>query len=87
MCRKCEQFSPFLQSSFIAGKGREERCGDAVSSLGCSAEEAQQQSRICASQPAVFPVSFLPPDTPDRLCWGDAGSGVLQLAVWVRRKI
>lgn len=65
------------------------QCGGAVQEL--------------CSQPAVLGMhfqretpSFLPPDTPKRLWWGDDGSGMLkeypsqtllQLAVWVRRKI
>lgn len=34
--------------------------------------------RTCASQPAVFPGSFLPPDVPNRLCRGNAQSGMLK---------
>lgn len=71
------------------GKRRAARgCGELTGMQrgGGSAAEQELCFPTCSAW-AVFPVSFLPPDTPNRLCWGDAGSGMLQLAVWVRRKI
>lgn len=53
-----ESFYLFCGADLQQGKGRGERCGDVMSRLGCSMEEAQQQSRSCACQPTALGLHF-----------------------------